>query len=49
MDHNIDRMRFAAMEVLLRLSKRFPRKRLGTIFLINNFHHVVQVKLSVHS
>lgn len=43
MDHNIDRLRFAAMEVLLRLSKRFPRKRFGTIFLITNFHHIVQV------
>ena len=43
MDHNIDRLRFAAMEVLLRLSKRFARRRLGTIFLITNFHHIVQV------
>ena len=46
MDHNIDRLRFAAMEVLLRLSKRFARKRLGTIFLITNFHHIVQVPYS---
>lgn len=45
MDHNIDRLRFAAMECLLRLSKRYARRRLGTIFLINNFHHVVQVPL----
>ncbi|KAK9908133.1 hypothetical protein WJX75_003087 [Coccomyxa subellipsoidea] len=43
MDHNIDRLRFAAMEVLLRLSKRFARRRLGTIFLITNFHHIVQL------
>ena len=43
MDHNIDRLRFAAMDLLLRLSRRFPKKRTSTIFLVNNFHHIVQV------
>jgi hypothetical protein len=43
MDHNIDRLRFAALELLIRLSKRFPRKRASTIFLLNNLHHIVQV------
>ena len=43
MDHNIDRLRFAALELLIRLSKRFPRKRASTIFLVNNLHHIVQV------
>ena len=43
MDHNIDRLRFAALELLLRLSRRIPRKRASTIFLVNNLHHIVQV------
>ena len=43
MDHNIDRLRYAALELLIRLSKRFPRKRASTIFLVNNLHHIVQV------
>ena len=43
MDHNIDRLRYAARELLIRLSKRFPRKRASTIFLVNNLHHIVQV------
>ena len=46
MDHNIDRLRFAAMDLLLRLSRRFPKKRMSTIFLVNNFHHIVQVNTS---
>ena len=46
MDHNIDRLRFAAMDLLLRLSRRFPKKRMSTIFLVNNFHHIVQVSIS---
>ncbi len=43
MDHNIDRLRYAALELLIRLSKRFGRKRASTIFLVNNLHHIVQV------
>jgi len=43
MDHNIDRLRYAALELLIRLSKRFPKKRASTIFLVNNLHHIVQV------
>ena len=43
MDHNIDRLRYAALELLLRLSRRIPRKRASTIFLVNNLHHIVQV------
>lgn len=46
MDHNIDRLRYAALELLIRLSKRFPRKRASTIFLVNNIHHIVQVGIS---
>ena len=46
MDHNIDRLRFAALELLLRLSRRIPRKRASTIFLVNNLHHIVQVPSS---
>ena len=44
MDHNIDRLRYAALELLLRLSRRFPRQRPATIFLVNNFHHIVQAR-----
>ena len=44
LDHNIDRLRFAAMELLLRLSRRFPNKRAATIFMVNNFHHIVQAR-----
>ena len=43
LDQYIDRLRFAAMELLMRLSRRFPRKRQGTIFLVTNLTHVVQV------
>ncbi|CAL5229904.1 g13324 [Coccomyxa viridis] len=43
MDHNIDRLRYAALELLIRLSKRFGRKRTSTIFLVNNLHHIVQL------
>ena len=46
MDHNIDRLRYAALELLLRLSRRIPRKRASTIFLVNNLHHIVQVPSS---
>ncbi len=49
MDHNIDRLRFAALELLLRLSRRIPRKRASTIFLVNNLHHIVQVPSSPQS
>ena len=45
LDLYIDRLRFAAMEVLMRLSRRFQRKRQGTIFLITNLTHVAQVCL----
>ena len=48
MDHNIDRLRFAALELLLRLSRRIPRKRASTIFLVNNLHHIVQVPAVPH-
>lgn len=43
MDTNIDRLRYAALELLIRLSKRFGKKRASTIFLVNNLHHIVQV------
>ncbi len=45
LDLYIDRLRFAAMELLMRLSRRFQRKRQGTIFLITNLTHVAQVCL----
>jgi hypothetical protein len=50
LDQNIDRMRYAVMDLLVRLSQRFAKRRQGTIFLINNFTHVCQVcpKCSSH-
>ena len=47
LDQYIDRLRFAATELLMRLSRRFPRKRQGTIFLVTNLTHVVQVSCRV--
>jgi hypothetical protein len=44
MDHNIDRLRFGALELLRRLARRFPRQRAATIFLVNNFYHIVQAR-----
>eukprot|EP00884_Botryococcus_braunii_P014708 jgi/Botrbrau1/23238/Bobra.0041s0074.1 len=43
LDQNIDRMRYAVMDLLVRLSQRFAKRRQGTIFLINNFTHVCQM------
>ncbi|KAK9822680.1 hypothetical protein WJX81_008329 [Elliptochloris bilobata] len=42
LDQYIDRLRFAAMDLLVRLSRRFPRNRQGTIFLVTNLTHVAQ-------
>ena len=44
LDQYIDRLRFAAVELLTRLSRRFPRKRQGTIFLVTNLTHVAQAR-----
>ena len=39
----IDRTRYAVMNVLLTLSRSFPQRGRGTVFLIHNFSHVVAV------
>ena len=43
LDHNLDRMRYACMDLLMQLPRTFKTKKLGTIFLINNFNHVAMV------
>ena len=44
LDQYIDRLRFAATELLVRLSRRFQRRRQGTIFLVTNLTHVAQAR-----
>jgi vacuolar protein sorting-associated protein 52 len=38
---NIERMRYAVMDLLLKQSRAFPQRGRGTVFLIHNFNHVV--------
>ena len=44
LEHNIDRLRYAAMDLLTKLSRQFKHRRNGVIFLVNNFTHIVQVR-----
>ena len=41
--NNVERMRYAVMNLLLTLSRGFPQRGRGTVFLIHNFSHVVGV------
>ena len=43
MAHNLERLRHAAVDALVRTANASPNKRLGTIFLVLNFTHVAQV------
>ena len=43
MAHNLDRLRHAAVDALVRTANAAPNKRLGNIFLIINFTHICQV------
>lgn len=43
LEHNLDRLRYAAMDLLTKLSRQFKHRRAATIFLINNYTCVVQV------
>lgn len=47
LDHNLDRMRYACMDLLMQLPRTFKTKKLGTIFLINNFNHVAVVSAAL--
>lgn len=40
---NIERLQYAIMNLLLAISREFPKKGKGTIFLIHNFHHIIYV------
>ena len=48
LDHNLDRMRYACMDLLMQLPRSFKTKKLGTTFLINNFNHVAVVSNRVN-
>lgn len=43
LEQNLDRLRYAAMDLLTKLARQFRHKRNGIIFLINNYTHLVQV------
>ena len=43
LDHNIERMRYAATDLLIKLSRLFGRRRQGVIFLVINFNHILWV------
>lgn len=40
---NIERLRYTLMDLLLRVSRSFPQRGKGTVFLIHNFGHVLRV------
>ena len=44
MAHNLERLRHAAVDGLVRTANAAPSKRLGTIFLVLNFTHAAQVR-----
>lgn len=44
MVHCLDRLRYTAVDALVRLANLAPKKRLGTIFLILNLTHIVGVR-----
>ena len=43
LEQDLDRLRYAAMDLITRLARQFRHKRNGVIFLINNYTHLVQV------
>ena len=45
MAHNLERIRHAAVDSLVRTANVAPSKRLGTIFLVLNFTHIAQVSM----
>lgn len=49
LDTNIDRLRYAVMNLLLHLSRQFPARGRGTVFLIINFSYVAGVLKEAHA
>lgn len=43
LEQDLDRLRYAVMDLLTRLARQFKHKRNGVIFLINNYTYLVQV------
>lgn len=41
LETNIERMRYAVMNLLLQMSRSFTQRGKGTVFLIHNFSHIV--------
>ena len=48
LDHNIGRMRYMTMDLLIKLSRSFQQKRLATVFLVINLNHVSQARRQCH-
>ena len=44
LDQNIGRMRYQTMDLLIKMSRLLQHKKLGTTFLVVNFHHVCMVR-----
>lgn len=44
LEHNIGRMRYVTMDLLIKLSRSFQQKRLAVIFLVVNLNHVAQAR-----
>lgn len=45
LDHNVGRMRYLTMELLLRVSRSFKNQKLPLTFLTLNFRHVCLVRV----
>lgn len=43
LEQDLDRLRYAAMDLITRLARQFRHKRNGIIFLINNYTYLVEV------
>ena len=43
LEQDLDRLRYAVMDLVTRLARQFKHKRNGIIFLINNYTYLVQV------
>ena len=45
LESNLERLSYAAMDLLTKVSRKFKHKRSSIIFLIINYAHICQVKL----
>ncbi|PRW32567.1 vacuolar sorting-associated 52 A isoform A [Chlorella sorokiniana] len=49
LDTNIERLRYAVMNLLLHISRQYPQKGRGTVFLVTNFAFGVAVLKEAHA